>query len=304
MTIPVILDTDIGTDVDDCLALAVLLGSPEVELAGITTVYGDVALRGRMAAQLLRLRGRAGVPVAPGVREPLQPLGPVYWEGHEGEGLLTAEDAELPLSPVHAVDLIIETARARPGQVHLVAVGALTNVALALRQRPALAAELAGITIMGGAVGGSGRLHLPWVEHNFWCDPLAARIVIDSGARLRIVPLDVTTLVRFGAADVARIRGQDTPFHCAVADQVERYPRYRQRGDWTFLHDPLAAATLIRPHLVSWTPVHARVETGGTYSAGRLVVQGAGPDLPADAEVALDVDTDAAHDFIVERLLG
>ena len=86
----VILDTDIGTDVDDALALAVLLGSPEVELVGVTCVYGDVGLRVRMVRKLLRLAGRAEVPVYAGLEPPLLGVLPVFWPGHEGVGLLEA----------------------------------------------------------------------------------------------------------------------------------------------------------------------------------------------------------------------
>jgi purine nucleosidase len=299
MTLPLILDTDIGTDVDDCLALALLLASPEVELRGITTVYGDVLLRSQMVLKLLALRGASPIPVAAGAERSLEERGPVYWEGHEGQGLLTPDDLALRPTGEHAAEMIVRLARENPGQIHLAAIGPLTNVALALLRDPELPRLLAGITVMGGAVGA----HLPAVEHNFKCDPEAAKLVLGSGASLRIVPLDVTTLVRIEAADVAAIRALDDPFHCAVAAQVERYPRYQQRGGWTYLHDPLAVAALIRPDLVEWTPVRAGVETGEADSPGKLAADPATKE-DANAEIALRVDVPAAHQFIVERLLS
>ncbi len=302
MPLPIILDTDIGTDVDDCLALALLLGSPEAELVGVTTVYGDVLLRSRMVLKLLRLHGRTA-PVAAGASAPIQALGPVYWEGHEGEGLLTIDDLALQPAPLHAADFLVESVLARPGEISLLAIGPLTNVALALFKEPRLATHVKGITVMGGVVGGRGQLHLPWVEHNFQCDPAAARVVLASGAPVRIVPLDVTTQVVIRPSDVARLAGLNTPFHCAIAEQVARYPRYQQQG-WTYLHDPLAAAALLVPELLQWTPVHALLETGGEYSAGRLIVRTPDAGAAPNAEIALEVAAPVAHDFIVDRLLA
>ena len=152
---------------------------------------------------------------------------------------------------------------------------------------------------MGGVVGGPGALDLPWTEHNFRSDPEAAHIVLASGAAIKVVPLDVTVQVRIRAEDTTRIRAAGTPFHRAVADQIDRYPGYRKRG-WTYLHDPLAVATLIRPELVTWEPVAAAVETEGRYSAGKLLV--ARPSEDGMTSVALAVEAARAESFIVERL--
>ena len=91
----IILDTDIGTDVDDCLALALCLALPELKLAAVTTVYGDVRLRARIVLKLLTLRDVTDVPVAAGAEKPLLDRVPIYWEGHEGQGLLAPEDSAL-----------------------------------------------------------------------------------------------------------------------------------------------------------------------------------------------------------------
>ena len=302
----IILDTDIGTDVDDCLALALLLASPEVELVGVTTVYGDTALRGRMALKLLALRGVTGVPVVAGAKMPLLGKRPVYWAGHEGQGLLGPGDEALAPLAAPAADFILDTVLARPGEIVLLAIGPLTNVALALLREPRLADHLAGLVVMGGVVGGVGALHLPWTEHNFRCDPEAAHIVVSSGAALTIVPLDVTTQVCIRQEDVAAIAAAGDPFHLALADQVRRYPRFAQRGGWTYLHDPLAAAVVLDPTLVALHPLRAAVETGGDHTAGKLLV--ATPSVPAEgrsatARVALGVEASRAERFIVERLI-
>jgi purine nucleosidase len=302
MPIRIILDTDIGTDVDDCLALALILGSPELQLEGVTCVYGDVDLRGRMVAKLLRLRDRTDVPVLLGARRPLLGRVPVYWPGHEGKGLLDSDDTFAP-SDEHAVDYLVRTVLANPGQIHLVAIGPLTNVALAFLREPELSAKLAHLTIMGGVCRGPGLLDLPLTEHNIKCDPEAAHVVLSAGAPTTLVPLDVTTRVQIRSADVARIRSRGTPFHAAIATQVESYPPFAQRG-WTHLHDPLAAATLIRPDLVGLEPLRVDVELEGEHTTAATLMRAPTANLPANARVALTVQTDAAERFVVDRVAG
>ena len=297
----IILDTDIGTDVDDCLALALCLASPELRLAAVTTVYGDVRLRARLVLKLLALRGGDEVPVAAGAERPLLDRVPIYWEGHEGQGVLTPEDSALAPIDEHASDLITRTVMAQPGEIILIAIGPLTNVALALLKEPRLARALGGLVIMGGVIGGSHALHLPWTEHNFRSDPEAAQIVLASGAPMAIVPLDVTSQVRIRTVGVARIAATDTPFHLAVADQIRRYPRYKEQG-WAYLHDPLAVASVIRPELVKWASLHAVVETGGTHTTGKLLVRPPAEGSPATAEVALGVSVAQTEAFIVGRI--
>jgi purine nucleosidase len=299
----ILLDTDIGTDVDDCLALALILASPELRLIAVTTVYGDTLLRARMVMKLLHLRGLTGVPVAIGAEKPLLGRAPVYWEGHEGQGFLAAEDSGLKPVSARAADMITRTVMAYPGEITLLAIGPLTNVALAVQQEVRLAHALAGLVIMGGVVGGANALHLPWTEHNFRSDPEAARMVLASGAPITIVPLDVTTQIRIRPEDVARIRAVGTSFHAVVADQIERYPAYRQRG-WTYLHDPLAAAAIIRPELVRREALYAVVETGGTHTAGKLLAKLPAESAPATAEIALAVAAGEAEQFIIGRLVA
>lgn len=301
--IPVILDTDIGTDVDDCLAIAVLLGSPEIDLIGITTVYGDVGLRARMTRKLLRLGNRNDVPVHEGIAAPLMRNHPVYWPGHEGQGLLEEGDEErFGRGPDgHAVDYLIERVMARPGEVHLLAIGPLTNVAAAMIRQPELAHNLAHLTIMGGFIA-------PWTggrraaEHNIHCDPEAARAVFASGVPISLVPLDVTLKTVITQEGVTEIRQVDTPFHRAVADQVALYPPFEERGGQTFLHDPLAAAAIVRPDLLEWHELAVDIELAGRLTTGATVARQPGAEAPATASVAMEVDAVAAQRFIVERV--
>jgi purine nucleosidase len=301
MPLPILLDTDIGTDVDDCLALALLLRSPDLEAVGITCVYGDVALRARMVHKLLALAGQPNVPVRLGVREPLLGQRAVYWAGHEGVGLLDADDAEVPLSGEHAVDFLVRSVLERPGSLHLVAIGPLTNVALALRREPRLATALAGLTIMGGVIRGVDRLDLPYAEHNIVSDPEAARIVLDAGAAVFLVPLDVTTQTRIRRPDVDRISGAGSPLQRAVARQVELYPPFHEQG-FTYLHDPLAVASLVWPELLQWQELHVDVELGGTYTVGATLFRQPTTSAPANVHVATHVDAAAFEQRLIDRL--
>ncbi len=296
-----ILDTDIGTDVDDCLALALILTSPEFHLEGVTCVYGDVLLRSRMVRKLLNLRGRTTTPVFAGATQPLLGLLPVYWAGHEGIGLLDDDDQALTPEPDHAVDYIVHTVMTNPHQIHLAAIGPLTNVALALKREPRIAQALAGLTIMGGACRGYESLNISYVEHNIRCDPEAAHIVFSSGAPISLVPLDVTLQARIRLADVERIRAAGTPFHAAVADQVALYPPFRSQG-FTYLHDPLAVATILAPDLVTWRTLRVDVETGGRLTAGMTLMREPSESTPASARVALSVDAARFEEWLLTRV--
>lgn len=301
MVTRILLDTDIGTDVDDCLALALILASPELQLEGITCVYGDVNLRARIVQKLLQLRGITGVPVAIGARQPLLAMKAVYWEGHEGQGIL--EDGDHLPEPVDefAPDFIIRTVMENPGEIHLVAIGPLTNIALALVKEPRLAQNIAHLTIMGGVIRGLDRLDLPYAEHNIRCDPEAAHLVFSSGVPMTVIPLDITTQVRVRADGLARIQQAGTLFHQAVAQQLANYPRFQNQG-WTALHDPLAVATIIDPTLVHVQSVHMDVEIGGHWSTGATWARLLRPDEESDIKLVTRVVIDRFETFFVERV--
>jgi len=296
-----ILDTDIGTDVDDILALGEILASPELKLEGVTCVYGDVRLRARMVLKVLQLRGVSGVPVLAGATRPLLGQKPVHWAGHEGKGLLEPEDDALRPAAEHAPDFIVRMVMDNPGQIHLVGIGPLTNIAQAFLLEPELAQNLAHLTLMGGVVRDVDRLDLPYCEYNIHCDPEAAQIVFNAGAPLTVVPLDVTTLVHMWPAGVEQIKQAGTAYHQAIARQVELYPHYREHG-FTFTHDPLAVATLIQPDLVKLRDLHVDVETGGSFTSGATLVRLPAVDAPANAQIALEVDTPRFEKFLVDRL--
>lgn len=296
----VIFDTDMGTDVDDCLALAVLLGSPEIDLIGVTTVYGDVHLRGRIVNRLLRLAGREDIPVMLGLSQTLMGGREIYWPGHEGVGLLDESDRDWQPTPEHAVDFIVRTVMGNLGEIHLLAVGPMTNIALAIRREPRLLASLAGLTLMAGAARGHHGLHLPYAEHNLTCDPEAAAIVFDQPEVKVVVPLDVTTLVRIRTDDLPTIRAAGSPFHDAVTRQIELYPRVVAHGE-TAAHDPLAAMAITRPDLMGFTQLHIDVEVGGAHP-GLSLMRAPTETAPVNAHVALTVRAREAEREIIGRI--
>lgn len=297
----IIFDTDIGTDVDDALALALVLSSPELSLEGITCVYGDVDLRARMALKLLHLYGETQVPVTAGVRKPLLDLRPVFWPGHEGHGLLEKNDDMLAPNGEHAVDFIVRSVMDNPGEIHIAAIGPLTNIAMAFLKEPSLPEQLANLTIMGGAIRGPSNFHLPYAEHNFKSDPEAAHVVMSSGAAITLIPLDVTTKVQITSDGVERIRRGGTDFHEAVARQVELYPRFAETGH-TFLHDPLAVAAMIQPDLVRTESLHVDVDLNGQHSVGATLARTLVDPVTSNTQVALEVQGETFEELLLHRL--
>src|SRR5690348_237137 len=134
MPISVILDTDIGTDVDDCLALALLVSSPELQLEAVTCVYGDTTLRSRMTRKLLQLRGLTDIPVYAGAIKPLVSQRPIWWEGHEGQGLVDPSDPSQEPAVGFAPDILVQQVMNNPGKIHIIAIGPLTNIALSIQK--------------------------------------------------------------------------------------------------------------------------------------------------------------------------
>ncbi len=301
MPIPVILDTDIGTDVDDCLALALLLSSPELDLQAVTCVYGDTILRSRMAKKLLQLRGLGDVPVYAGAEKPLTSQRPIYWEGHEGQGLADSNDATLQPTSGFAPDIIVERVMSNPGKIHIIAIGPLTNIALAFQKEPQLAANLAHLTIMGGVVRSIDRLDLPLAEHNIVCDPEAAKIVMESGAPITLVPLDITTQVEVNEAGLKQIQASGSPFQLAVADQLARYPRFQRYGR-TNLHDPLAVGVIIDPTLVTLQQVIVHVATSNDPVPAQTLMRPPKEAESATIQLATTVEIDRFEHFFIERV--
>lgn len=326
MGVPVILDTDpgIGTpgsDVDDGLAIALALRHPACELLGLTIVAGNVGHEDGLpnALRLLEIAGRPDVPVVPGATRPLlrdpRPIRHAI-DGRRQESVQRFWDlpafapATLSAAKARAPEFIAETARRRPGEVVLVAIGPCTNVASALLLDPALASLLAEIIVMGGAIR-VGGLVTPAVEFNVGYDPEAVAVVLDSGARITLVPLDVTTKTCMTAELLDRIERGGSPLQRFLAATSRPWLRFatevrKLSGFW--LHDPLALAGALDRTILRLTPMHVAVELAGKLTAGQLLGY---PDSarylfpapgPVNAQVALDLDEPRFMDLLLSAL--
>lgn len=272
----VIVDTDPG--IDDAMALLYLDAAPDVRLHSLTTVFGnaDVGTTSRNAA-FLAARFGLDLPVYVGAAEPLQgkrhvPALKVHGaDGLGGTGL--AQGTPVPRSAVPAWQHIAETISANPGVVSLLAIGPLTNLALALRHRPQIAAEVREVIVMGGAFGTRGRHGniRPHAEANFFYDPLAAEEVLAAPWPVTVVGLDVSADCIFSSAEAAAMAtrfGETGELLWAISrDYAEIYRKF-DGLDGFCIHDVAAAARLVSPELFSIRRSAIGVETQGE-DAGR-----------------------------------
>lgn len=290
-----IIDTDPG--IDDALAILLACASPELELTALTAVAGNVplALTTANALKLLELGGKPGIPVYPGATGPLSRK-PVVAESHGATGL---DGADLPTphgrpQARNAVDHLAETlGTAAPGSLTLVAIGPLTNLALALQRAPGIGAALAELVIMGGATPRIGGNMSPHAEFNIFVDPEAASVVFGAGLPITLVPLDLSHQMAAGPARIERFAALGSPVGRAVAGMLSHF-----RKSDGYMHDPLTIAWLLRPGLFSGRRAAVRIETGGVRD-GETVF-----DWREDGNclVLLDGKDEPFFDLMVERL--
>lgn len=272
----IILDTDPG--IDDALAILLALASPEVELAGVTVTGGNCALPDgvRNALGVVALTPWPRTPVHSGVALPLlrPPFTAPETHGDTGLGYAHLNDSPQPPSDEHAVDMIVREIMAHPGEVTLVAVAPLTNVALAVRKEPRIAERVHQVIIMGGAVRADGNTTSPG-EFNFFVDPHAAHIVLNSGMPITLVPWDITKNVLLTGADVARMLETDSPITRFVADATRFYIEFHEQCfgfSGCSMNDPVALALAFLPDLARTTPAHIAVEHTSELTTGRCVI--------------------------------
>jgi purine nucleosidase len=283
MTTKVLLDTDIGSDLDDAVCLAYLLAHPDCELLGITTVSGDGASRAALASALCRVAGR-DVPIRIGAEQPLlvaqrQPRAP--------QAVALARwphDRDVPAEP--AVELLRRTIRAHPGEVVLLTIGPLTNVALLFAVDAEIPGLLRGLVSMAGSFAEPARGEHEW---NVLLDPHAAAMVYRARPPYhRSIGLDVTTQVTLAAATVRQRFG--TGLLRPVLDFAQGCDWFAHKDHLTF-HDPLAAATVFEPGICSFRPGAVEVDLHPGPQLGQTTWAPGGADAPH--QIATDVDPDA-----------
>lgn len=310
MAYNIILDTDPG--IDDALALFLALASPEVHLEAITTVSGNVSVEHttRNALALLELAGRTDIPVARGCERPLVTALARADDVHGGNGLGGVILPEPQIKPLarHAVDVIIEKVLAAPGEITLVAVGPLTNLALAVRQEPRLVQAVREVVIMGGALRVPGNI-TPTSEFNIFADPHAAHAVFHAGWPIRLVTLDVTNRTLFERADVAQLATNGHPVTTLILQMVDYYCSiFGGARCLTALqmHDPLCLAAAFRPDLLTWEKAYVDVELGSSLTLGETVGFFSRPGEPfaytPNILASVDVNIPAFLQLYVDRI--
>jgi purine nucleosidase/pyrimidine-specific ribonucleoside hydrolase len=302
----VIIDTDIGDDVDDALALALALKSPELEVLGVTTVYKNTRLRAGLARRLLDIYGKEQIPVIAGIGLPLSEI----VDCTEIPNQYEAVDADRYNNhDVEAVDFIIETVR-NARDVTIIAVGPLTNIAAAIMREPDIS-ERAKLVLMGGVVAA------PYAENNIKCDPEAARIVFESGLPITMVGLDVTLNCGLDLTYVEMINTSDkgeTKFLSKLIDLWQTKFMGMVFKCWgqpfekvgPTLHDPLAVAYVINPSFLKTRRSEIKIETKGEFTRGvtvdmRNIFNGQHEGYNAD--VCIDADSDKFIEFFMKRIL-
>ena len=301
----VVWDMDPG--IDDALALILALKSPEVRVAGITTVAGNapVETASTNARRVLEYLGAANIPVALGAASPLnRPLeDALSYHGSDGLGNCSLPPPKLPLQPLEAWDFLVQSVLDAPDEVILVATGPLTNVAYAFELQPKLPELLNKLVVMGGAYGltpyGKGNC-TPFAEFNIWQDPEAAHLVFNSGADIFAVGLDVTMdpAACLNSQHLTQIKARHTPAARLVAQLVEYEVEYH---GCCRMHDPLALAVLLDDSLLDFTLAKVGVVKGNDWDRGVTRI------LPSDSlqliHVASAVDGSRFLKLFLSRIL-
>jgi purine nucleosidase len=291
MPFTILLDCDPG--LDDALAILLAHGDPDIDLVAITTVGGNVGIENttKNALELREYLGFEKVPVAVGAGAPLvravRSASHVHGEGGIGDVVLP--EAKLAASSDHAVDVIIDTITAKPGSVHLVATGPLTNIALALEKNPAIARLVASFTIMGGSFTRGNAT--PAAEFNIYADPEAAKIVFDADWRVTMVGLDLTLQAQANGEVIERFRALGPLAEELIIPLATHWVNPHD-DDWNgqAVHDVVAVAYVTRPDLFASRLARVEVETRGEFTEGMTVVDFNAPNPNALVPVTLDVN--------------
>ena len=312
----VIIDTDPG--VDDCAAILLALASPELEVEALTATYGNGSMPqcAANARRILAVAGRSDIPVYPGATRPLLRPPNEGWAAHihgdDALGGANETDAGDPdVIEVNNQWAAVEIARralASPGEITVLALGRMTNVALALRIAPEIADALAGVVVMGGAVRVPGNVS-PVATANLCEDPEAAAILYDSGAPIVQVGLDVCDLCGLADQQFGRLRDCSAPaVQLLVSASTYARAAYRRlgrlaEGEAVRYNDVPAVAAAIDPALMTMQRLPVAIDTGSDLTRGQTVVDWYGmTGRDANVDVCLGVDSQRLTEMVVKRL--
>lgn len=318
----VVLDVDTG--IDDALALLLALNSPELEILACTTVAGNVTVEQttRNTLAILELAERTDITVAQGAAKPLNRrlTTATYFHGKYGLGESILPEPQIKPSGIPAPYLLSELATRHKGELVVIAVGPLTNLAIAQTLDPAFGRNLKQLVIMGGAVRRAGNA-TPCAEANFYNDPEAAQVVMNSGANIKLVGLDVTGKALLKWSELAHLKAENLSATSQLGLELLHFYSHRYgANNGAQLHDPLAVGVVIMPELVQTERMQVEIETQGKLTRGQSigfstlaidVVENVGThddivaykaEHVANAEVCLELDASAFIKLFRQRL--
>ena len=289
---------DVDTGIDDALALSYAVHSPELEILGVTTTFGNITVEEatRNTLQILELLGASQIPVFPGASRPLfreLKEKAKLFHGENGLGNIQLPPPRTAARREKASVYMIEQARLHPGEVMIITVGSLTNLATAIMAEPEMTKLVRRVIIMGGAVTVPGN-RTPVAEANICADPEAAALVFRSGIPITVVGLDVTMQTLLTREHLETWRELGTDVSRSFAEMCQFYmDAYAKVGNvrGCGLHDPLAVGVAIDPSCVRTSPMYIAVDTSGGLSDARTIAdRRSQPEFPPNADVCLEVD--------------
>ncbi|MCX7642316.1 MAG: nucleoside hydrolase [Armatimonadetes bacterium] len=291
MAVKLFIDTDIGSNVDDAFALALAAKLPNVEIIGVTTVGSMVAVRAQLARKILTTVGKRGVPVSAGCAQGL--IEPPSRHVPEQSSVLDEVD-KLFFPPANGVDLLRDAIRRHPGELIIVTLGAMTNLALALRTEPALCRLIRKVVMMAGTEASH------YAETNVRNDPEAACIVFNSGVPFIMVPKDVTQHAIMPKELMDRVKNSDSPL-CKLLWEKTKIWMQTTGASAPTLNDPLAIAIAVKPELAKLERVRVEVELHGTYTRGHTIVT---PEPTGPGWIVRSVEWDKFWSLFEEAILS
>ncbi|XP_044464992.1 uridine nucleosidase 1 [Mangifera indica] len=274
-----IIDTDPG--IDDSMAILMAFQTPQLEILGLTTIFGNVTTEDatRNALLLCEIAGCPGVPVAEGSPEPLKggmPRVADFIHGSDGLGNIYLPPPKSKKCDKSASEFLVEKVLEYPGEVSILALGPLTNLALAIKRDSSFASKVKSIVILGGAFFALGNVN-PAAEANIYGDPEAADVVFTSGASIIVVGINITTQVKMTDADLLELAESKGKYAKLLSDMCKFYRDWHVKSDGVygiFLHDPVSFVAVVRPDLFTYKKGVVRVETQGISVGHTLMDQG------------------------------
>lgn len=303
----ILIDTDPG--IDDALAILLALASPEIQIEGLTTIHGNCSVGQATinALSILELAKAKEIPVAKGFSLPLVQPSLLAAETHGDTGLGYAKLPEPRPSPEvrHASDFLIEKILSNPGEITLLAIGPLTNIAFAIRKEPRMIGAVREVIIMGGTIRYPGNA-TPLAEYNVFVDPHAAHMVYHSSMPITLVPLDVTYQCILTPDDVKQLEKTPAPISRFIDDSTRFYMEFHdeyQKIAGCAINDPLALALTFSPELCDYQDLYVDVDISGGVSMGKTFADFY--DLTKKSpnmRVALDVRARDFMELFLERM--